>query len=82
MYALYKQGTIGDVNTSRPGMLDFKVSLLVNTAIYGCTIACVKEKLTLESKLNIYLPAAVHISQLDLTLVITLGKKIGYKAEC
>ena len=34
MYALYKQGTTGDVNTSRPGMLDFKVSLLVNTAIY------------------------------------------------
>merc|ERR1712013_390413 len=24
VYALYKQATIGDVNTSRPGMLDFK----------------------------------------------------------
>jgi len=24
VYALYKQGTVGDVNTSRPGMLDFK----------------------------------------------------------
>ena len=24
MYALYKQGTIGDVNTPRPGMLDIK----------------------------------------------------------
>ena len=24
VYALYKQGTIGDVNTSRPGMLDIK----------------------------------------------------------
>lgn len=24
IYALYKQGTIGDVNTERPGMLDFK----------------------------------------------------------
>ena len=23
-YALYKQGTIGDVNTERPGMLDLK----------------------------------------------------------
>ena len=26
VYALYKQATIGDVNTSRPGMLDFKVA--------------------------------------------------------
>jgi len=26
VYALYKQATIGDVNTSRPGMLDFKAS--------------------------------------------------------
>ena len=25
IYALYKQGTVGDVNTDRPGMLDFKV---------------------------------------------------------
>lgn len=24
LYALYKQGTVGDVNTERPGMLDFK----------------------------------------------------------
>ncbi|XP_066997695.1 acyl-CoA-binding protein [Anabrus simplex] len=24
IYALYKQGTVGDVNTARPGMLDFK----------------------------------------------------------
>jgi diazepam-binding inhibitor (GABA receptor modulating acyl-CoA-binding protein) len=24
LYALYKQATIGDCNTSRPGMLDFK----------------------------------------------------------
>lgn len=24
IYALYKQGMIGDVNTERPGMLDFK----------------------------------------------------------
>ena len=24
IYALFKQGTIGDCNTSRPGMLDFK----------------------------------------------------------
>lgn len=24
IYALYKQGLIGDVNTARPGMLDFK----------------------------------------------------------
>ena len=24
IYALYKQGLIGDVNTDRPGMLDFK----------------------------------------------------------
>jgi len=24
IYALYKQGLIGDVNTERPGMLDFK----------------------------------------------------------
>ncbi|XP_040190550.1 acyl-CoA-binding protein isoform X8 [Rana temporaria] len=23
-YALYKQATVGDVNTARPGMLDFK----------------------------------------------------------
>merc|ERR1712107_116590 len=27
VYALYKQATIGDVNTSRPGMLDFKAKL-------------------------------------------------------
>ena len=25
IYALYKQATVGDINTSRPGMLDFKV---------------------------------------------------------
>jgi diazepam-binding inhibitor (GABA receptor modulator, acyl-CoA-binding protein) len=24
LYALYKQGNVGDVNTERPGMLDFK----------------------------------------------------------
>ena len=24
VYSLYKQGTVGDVNTNRPGMLDFK----------------------------------------------------------
>merc|ERR1712133_322706 len=24
VYALYKQGSVGDVNTARPGMLDFK----------------------------------------------------------
>lgn len=24
IYALYKQGTVGDINTARPGMLDFK----------------------------------------------------------
>lgn len=24
LYALFKQGTTGDVNTSRPGMMDFK----------------------------------------------------------
>ncbi|GLH14212.1 hypothetical protein R5R35_003604 [Gryllus longicercus] len=24
IYALFKQGTVGDVNTARPGMLDFK----------------------------------------------------------
>ena len=24
IYALFKQATVGDVNTSRPGMLDFK----------------------------------------------------------
>ncbi|KAM4698304.1 acyl-CoA-binding protein [Rhinophrynus dorsalis] len=24
IYALYKQGTVGDINTTRPGMLDFK----------------------------------------------------------
>ena len=24
VYSLYKQGSIGDVNTDRPGMLDFK----------------------------------------------------------
>jgi len=24
IYALYKQGTVGDVNTDRPGMMDFK----------------------------------------------------------
>lgn len=24
IYALYKQATVGDVNTERPGMLDFK----------------------------------------------------------
>ena len=29
VYALYKQATIGDVNTSRPGMLDFKVANLI-----------------------------------------------------
>ena len=25
VYALYKQATVGDVNTSRPGLMDFKV---------------------------------------------------------
>ena len=25
VYALFKQGSIGDCNTARPGMLDFKV---------------------------------------------------------
>jgi len=24
IYSLYKQGTVGDINTERPGMLDFK----------------------------------------------------------
>nr|XP_033801855.1 acyl-CoA-binding protein [Geotrypetes seraphini] len=24
MYSLYKQATVGDINTERPGMLDFK----------------------------------------------------------
>ena len=24
LYALYKQGSVGDINTDRPGMLDFK----------------------------------------------------------
>lgn len=24
LYALFKQGTVGDINTVRPGMLDFK----------------------------------------------------------
>ena len=24
IYALFKQGSVGDVNTARPGMLDFK----------------------------------------------------------
>merc|ERR1711962_362494 len=24
IYALFKQGTVGDINTERPGMLDFK----------------------------------------------------------
>ena len=24
LYSLFKQGNVGDVNTSRPGMLDFK----------------------------------------------------------
>lgn len=24
LYALFKQGTVGDINTARPGMLDFK----------------------------------------------------------
>lgn len=24
LYALYKQATVGDINTERPGMLDFK----------------------------------------------------------
>lgn len=24
LYALFKQGTVGDVNTARPGMMDFK----------------------------------------------------------
>lgn len=24
LYALFKQGTVGDVNTTRPGMMDFK----------------------------------------------------------
>jgi diazepam-binding inhibitor (GABA receptor modulating acyl-CoA-binding protein) len=24
LYALYKQGTVGDINTKRPGMLDFE----------------------------------------------------------
>ena len=27
VYALYKQASVGDCNTSRPGMMDFKVSL-------------------------------------------------------
>ena len=26
IYGLYKQATVGDINTSRPGMLDFKVA--------------------------------------------------------
>ena len=25
VYALYKQASVGDCNTSRPGMMDFKV---------------------------------------------------------
>ena len=25
VYGLYKQASVGDVNTSRPGMMDFKV---------------------------------------------------------
>ena len=28
VYALYKQATVGDINTSRPGMLDLKVSVI------------------------------------------------------
>ena len=26
IYALFKQGSVGDCNTSRPGMMDFKAS--------------------------------------------------------
>ena len=27
VYSLFKQASVGDCNTSRPGMMDFKVSL-------------------------------------------------------
>ena len=29
LYALFKQATVGDVNTARPGMMDFKGNLYV-----------------------------------------------------
>ena len=29
VYALYKQASVGDCNTSRPGMMDFKVRISV-----------------------------------------------------
>ena len=29
IYAFYKQGTVGDINTTRPGMLDLKVFQII-----------------------------------------------------
>ena len=39
VYALYKQASIGDCNTSRPGMMDFKVSLTFSSEIWALTPA-------------------------------------------
>ena len=38
VYALYKQASIGDCNTSRPGMMDFKVSLTFSSEIWARTL--------------------------------------------
>ena len=33
IYALFKQASVGDCNTSRPGMMDFKVSLTWSSSV-------------------------------------------------
>jgi hypothetical protein len=53
IYALYKQGTIGDVNVARPGMLDFKVMGVQRTIFaFGLT-----SKLSPKASEDIFYPS-------------------------
>ncbi len=48
IYSLYKQATVGDINTERPGMLDFKVKILAE--VYSTERVYPKEYETLQKE--------------------------------
>ena len=38
IYALFKQASVGDCNTARPGMMDFKASFYFETLNVDCQV--------------------------------------------
>ena len=38
IYALFKQASVGDCNTARPGMMDFKASFYLITLNVDCQV--------------------------------------------